>query len=157
MKKEFSTAWISSKQPRKQRKYRANAPLHIKHELVSANLNKELRKKYGRRSFPVRKGDNVKIMRGEFTGKTGKVSIVSLKKLKLAVEGIQKQKKDGTKINIFFQPSNVQIQELSLDDKARMNALSKEKREIKPEKNKEKQEVKVVKEKKAEEKKLEKK
>ena len=71
MKQKFSTKWVGSKQPRKQRKYRANAPLHILHTMMSSNLNKELRKKYGKRSFPVKKGDTIKIMIGEFKGKTG--------------------------------------------------------------------------------------
>ena len=57
MKKQFSTQWNASKQPRKQRKYLANAPLHKRHKFMSANLIKELRKKYGKRNFPVRKGD----------------------------------------------------------------------------------------------------
>ena len=65
MKAKFSKKWKSSKQPRKQRKYRAEAPLHVKHKLVSANLSKELRKKYGRRSFPLRKGDTVLVKREE--------------------------------------------------------------------------------------------
>ena len=46
--------WKSSKQPRKQRKYIANAPLHIKIKLTGVNLAKELRKKYQKRSIPLR-------------------------------------------------------------------------------------------------------
>ena len=42
MKKIFSKHWKSSKQPRKQRKYRAKAPLHIKRKLLNVNLSKEL-------------------------------------------------------------------------------------------------------------------
>ncbi len=79
MKRSFSVHWIGSKQPRKQRKYRANAPIHLRHKLVSANLSKELRAKHGRRSFPLRTGDSVKIMRGEFKGKTGKIESINLK------------------------------------------------------------------------------
>jgi len=125
MKKKFSKKWIGSKQPRKQRKYRANAPLHIKHRLISANLDKELRKKYKRRSFPIRKGDHVEIMRGEFKKKTGKIAIVDLKKLRVSIEGIQKTKKDGTKVNVWFSPSNLRIKELNLDDKERKKALER--------------------------------
>ena len=75
MKKEFSTSWIGSKQPRKQRKYRHNAPLHIKSKMMGSHLSKELRKKYGTRSVRIRKGDEVKIMIGKFKGKTGKIGI----------------------------------------------------------------------------------
>ncbi len=125
MKKHFSKYWKASKQPRKQVKYRTNAPLHIKHKFMSTNLDKDLRKKYGKRSFPLRKGDSVKILRGEFKKKTGKVGLVDLKKLRIAIEGIQKTKKDGSKINVWFDPSNLQIKELNLDDKKRLNALQR--------------------------------
>ena len=131
MKKEFSTKWIASKQKRKQVKYRENAPLHIKHKLMSSNLNKELRKKYSRRSFPIRKGDKVKIMRGKFSGKEGKINKVDLKRLRVSIEGIQTQKKDGTKVNVYFNPSKLQIQELNLEDKKRLGAIQK-KNNIKP-------------------------
>ena len=134
MKKKFSVAWNSSKQARKKRKYLANAPLHLRHKLMSANLSKELRKKYGRRSFPVRKNDIVNIMRGKFKKKTGKINNIDLKKLRVSIENIQNQKKDGTKVNVYFKPSNLQIQELILDDKERMKAI-----ERKMNKNKEKE------------------
>jgi large subunit ribosomal protein L24 len=125
MKQKFSTKWIASKQPRKQRKYRYNLPLHLRHKLLSANLSKDLRKKYSRRSFPLRKSDTVKIMRGKFKKKTGKVSIVNLSKLKVAIEGVQVQKKDGTKVNIYFDPSNLQIIELNLEDTERTKSLGR--------------------------------
>jgi large subunit ribosomal protein L24 len=125
MKQRFSTHWIGSKQPRKQRKYRYNLPLHLRHKLMSANLTKDLRKKYGRRNVPVRKNDVVKVMRGKFKKKTGKVSIVNLKKLKVAIESLQVQKKDGTKVNVYFDPSNIQITELNLDDKERTKSLER--------------------------------
>jgi large subunit ribosomal protein L24 len=112
MKKEFSTEWKASGQTRKQRKYLANAPLHTRQNFVSANLSKELRKKVGKRNIAIRKGDSVKVMRGKFRGKTGKVGKVDLKKSRITIEGIQRQKKDGTKVNVYFRPSKVQITEM---------------------------------------------
>jgi large subunit ribosomal protein L24 len=137
MKKEFSNSWKASKLPRKQRKYLANAPLNIKHKLISANLAKKLREKHKRRSFPLRKGDNVKIMRGEFKKKSGKIDIVNLKRLRVTIEGIHKTKKDGTKIKVYFNPSNLQIQELNLDDKKRIEAIQR--KNEKPKENKKEQ------------------
>lgn len=118
MKKQFSTKWKGSKQPRKKRKYTAKAPLHISRKFLSTNLAKSLRGKYGR-NIVVRKGDTVKIMRGQFKGKKGKINLVDLKKSKVAIEGIQRSKRDGTKINILFPSSNLQIQELNSEDKKR--------------------------------------
>ena len=117
MKQEFSMKWRSSRQRRKQRKYLANAPLHVRHKMMAAGLSDELAKKYNRRSFPVRKGDNVKVLIGKFKGKTGKISGVNLKKLKVSIDGIQNQKRDGTKVNILFNTSKLQIQELNLEFK----------------------------------------
>ncbi|MBD3252459.1 50S ribosomal protein L24 [Candidatus Pacearchaeota archaeon] len=129
MKKEFSNKWKSSKQPRKQRKYLANAPLKTRRNLLSCNLNKKLREKYKRRNFPLRKGDEVKILRGEFKKKTGKTSSVDLKRIRVSIEGINRTKKDGTKINVYFNPSNLQIQDLNIDDKKRIKSIEKEKKE----------------------------
>ena len=142
MKKTFSKHWIASKQPRKQRKYLAKAPLHIKHKFLAANLSKELRKKYQRRSFPLRKGDIVKIMRGSFKKKTGKIENIDAKRTKVSIEKIQRTKKDGTKVNVFFHPSKLQIIGLNLDDKERIKSIE---RKIRKEEIKEKVEEKETK------------
>jgi len=136
MKQKFSTKWKTSSQPRKQRKYSANAPLHIKRRLLSVNLSKELRKKYGKRNIVVRKGDNVKIMKGKFKNKQGKVIEVDIKNLKLKIEGTMIKKQDGSKVNVKIHPSNLQITELNLDDRKRMKNIKTEtkKSEVKEEK-----------------------
>ena len=129
MKKQFSTAWKSSKQPRKQRKYVANAPLNIKKKFVSINLTKEIRKKTNKRNISARKGDVVKILRGKFKGKQGKIIKVKLKISKIIVEGIQVKKQDGSKASVALQPSNLKIIELNLEDKKRRlnrNIIKKE-------------------------------
>ena len=59
MKKEFSKAWKGSKQPRKQRKFLAKAPLHIKRKLLSVNLSKGLRAVHNTRNIEVRKEDEM--------------------------------------------------------------------------------------------------
>ena len=125
MKTKFSSSWIKSKQPRKQRKYRHNAPLHIKQKFVSAHLSKELHKKYGKRSMNLRKGDSVKIMRGQFKNKTGKIEEVGLKKIRAYVSGIEFVKKDGTKARYPIHPSNLMITELNMDDKMRNKILGR--------------------------------
>ena len=120
MKQQFSTSWLGSKQVRKQRKYRHNAPLHLRHSFLSAHLPKELRKRYGKRSIPIRKGDEVLIMRGNFAKKQGKIIVVDLKKGRVTVEDINRTKKDGTKVNVYLNPSNLQIISLNLEDSKRL-------------------------------------
>lgn len=150
MKQEFSKSWISSKQVRKQRKYRANAPLHILGKLLGGHLSKELRKKYGTRSITVRTGDEVKVMRGKFKGKTGKISKVDIKKQRITIDGLQNKKKDGTKINAFFDTSNLLVMNIK-EDKKRMKNTKKTTANVKSEKKlseDKKTEVKETKEKK---------
>ena len=119
MKTKFSSSWIKSKQPRKQRKYRHNAPLHIKQKFVSVHLSKELRKKYSKRSMNLRKGDSIKVARGKFKNKTGKVDEVSVKKTSVYINGIEIVKKDGTKARHPIHPSNLIITDIGMDDKMR--------------------------------------
>jgi len=127
MKKKFSISWKSSKQPRKQRKYVANAPLHLKRKFISVNLSKELRKNHEKRNVPLRKGDKVKIMRGKFKNKQGKVVEIKIKTLKIFVENIQTKKQDNSKVNVPLRASNLQIVELNLDDKRRFKTTIKSK------------------------------
>ena len=119
MRKKFSTKWKSSKQPRKQRKYRRNAPLHLRHKFVSAHLSKELRKKLGFRSIPLRRGDKVRVMRGEFKGVKGTVIKVDLKRLKVYVDNVKRKKVSGREVNVPLDPSNLEVIELTRGDKAR--------------------------------------
>jgi len=71
MKQKWSSKWTGSVQARKQRKYRINAPLHVKRKFLSAGLSKELRKRYSRRSIALRKGDEVQVISGKFKKRQG--------------------------------------------------------------------------------------
>jgi len=141
MKSEFSTSWKASSKPRKQRKYRYNAPLHIKYEFLNSPLSKELRKKHNMRSIPLRKGDEVLVMRGAFKKKKVKVASVNVKRSRVTLEGIQRTKKDGAKVNVYFSPSKLQIFSLNLLDKKRISekknltAIKKMEKENAPNKN----------------------
>lgn len=123
--KFWSKHWKSSKQPRKQRKYVYHAPLHIRHKFLSAHLSKELREKYKRRSFPVRKGDEIEIMKGKFKKKTGKISRVDLNKIKVYIDGITRKKVDGSEVQVPIHPSNLKIINLNLEDAKRLKSLNR--------------------------------
>ena len=131
MKSEFNKSWNSSKQPRKQVKFRANAPNHIKRKFRGSTLDKPLREKYGRRSIEIRKGDEVKIMRGKFKGKQGKVGNVDVKYCRIQVDGIQRTKAGGEKLITWFHPSKVKI--IILDDKDSRRMKRRGKTEVKVE------------------------
>jgi large subunit ribosomal protein L24 len=122
---EFKSTWKKSAQPRRQRKYRFNAPRSVARKMVSAHLDKPLREKYGKRSFTLRVGDVVKVMRGNYKGKEGKVERVDLKKLKILVSGCEVIRVNGQKSRVKIDPSNVKIVDLKLDDKKRKESLER--------------------------------
>lgn len=127
MKKTFSTKWKKSKQPRKQRKYRYNAPLHIRSKFLTVHLSKDLAKKHTIKRIRVKTGDKVKVMRGKFKGKEGKVEMVDLKKSRVVITGIEVSKKEGSKSKIPIHASNLLITEIILDDKKRAKKKTEEK------------------------------
>ncbi len=120
MKKTFSTKWKASKQPRKQRKYRYNAPLHIRAKFLNAPLSRDLAKKYSIKRLALRTGDKVKILKGEFKGKEGKVESLSLKKSKAMITGVERTKKDGSKSRPLIYASNLLLIDINMDDKRRV-------------------------------------
>ena len=121
--KNFSTKWARSKKPGKQRKYRKNAPLHIKQYFAHTHLSGDLRKKYGKRAVGIRKGDKVKVMKGNFKKHEGKVESVNLAKSKVLVSGVEITKRDGSKKLLALEPSNLMIMELNMEDKLRQKSL----------------------------------
>ena len=119
---------MKSKRPGKQRKALYQAPLHRKHKLMSAHLSKELRKQMDKRSLPVRKGDEVKVMRGKFKGTIGKVSKVSLKKLKVYIENVKRKKVSGEEVFVPIHPSKLMITNPIMDDPKRKKVIDRKKK-----------------------------
>ncbi|MBS3165087.1 50S ribosomal protein L24 [Candidatus Woesearchaeota archaeon] len=119
----WNPGWKASTQVRKQRKYRYNAPQHVLQGLLAAHLTDELREKLKHRSVPLRTGDKVKVMRGRFRGKVGKVSRINVEEGRVFVEGMELSKKDGTKISAALHPSNLLITDLDLGDRRRQESL----------------------------------
>ena len=119
----FVENWKRSIQPRKQRKYLYNAPLHVRQKLMHAHLSPELRKKYHRRSWQLRAGDKVKVTTGQFKKKEGEVQHIDLKLGRVVVSNVEYFKKDGSKTPIPLRPSNLMIVNLNLDDKKRKQHL----------------------------------
>jgi large subunit ribosomal protein L24 len=115
------------KNPKKQRKRMFNAPAHLRHKLMSAPLSHELTASRGAKTLPVRKGDTILIKRGDNKGFEGKVSRVDLKAYRIYIEGLTREKVDGTNIFLPIHPSKVEIRNLNLDDKWRKSILERKK------------------------------
>ncbi|KAK4063250.1 uncharacterized protein Triagg1_9635 [Trichoderma aggressivum f. europaeum] len=94
--------------------------------IMSAPLSKELREKYNVRSIPIRKDDEVTIVRGSNKGREGKVTSVYRLKYVIHVERVTRDKASGQSVPLGIHPSNVVITKLKLD-KDRESILSRSK------------------------------
>jgi len=117
---------MKSIQPRKQHKMLYQAPLHVRYRHFAAPLSPTLKASYLVNSVPVRTGDTVRIMRGDRKGSEGKVTKVDRQKYRIFVEGITREKVDGTAVQVPIHPSKVMITSLNMDDKWRKESLKVE-------------------------------
>ena len=109
-----------SKQPRKQRKALYNAPAHARGKHLSAALSKDLRAQLCKRSLPIRTGDKVSVVRGDFKGHEGEVLTVDYNSYKVTIEEVTLSKPDGTATFLPVDPSNLVIIEADLKDDRRI-------------------------------------
>ena len=101
---------------RKQRKAYFNAPSHIRRKLMSSPLSKELQQKYSVKTMPIRKDDEVMVVRGHHKGQAvGKVSQVYRSKFCIHIERLTRDKANGMSVPVPIHPSNVRIVKLKLD------------------------------------------
>lgn len=108
------------------------ATFHTRSKQLGSQLSEDLRKKYGKKSVRVIKGDSIKIVRGEFKGVDGKVSKVLTKKNSVSVEGVKKEKTKGEKFDVYIHTSNLLVTDLNTDDKWRIAKLEGKKANEKP-------------------------
>ena len=100
-----------------------NATHVVQSKQIGSALSGDLRKRYGRRSVRVTKGDHVSVQRGEFKGVDGKVTTVSPDKRCVTIEGIKKEKTKGDKFDYLIHTTNLLVTSLNTDDKWRMKIL----------------------------------
>ncbi|MFW9810888.1 MAG: 50S ribosomal protein L24 [Candidatus Thorarchaeota archaeon] len=105
-----------TKSPRKQRRRVRNAPLHEKKNLLKCRLDEFLQEEYGLRSLVVKKGDLVKIMRGQFRDTEGKITAVSYRKGRVYLDNATLTKADGKEAAVPIHPSNLMLVKLEIDD-----------------------------------------
>merc|ERR550514_583452 len=111
---KFSSSVSSDRS--KSRKAHFSAPSNVRRKLLSAPLSKELRNKYGVRSLPIRKDDEVQIVRGSRAKEpASKVISVYRRRFCIHLDRVVKERINGQQVPIPVHPSNVQITKLKLD------------------------------------------
>jgi large subunit ribosomal protein L24 len=115
-----------TRQPRKQRKQQAEAPLHERHSEVRATLSDDLREEYGQRNVRINEGDTVEVMRGDSAGEEAEVFAVDLKDETVHVEDVTLETADGEEVPRPLDASNLRVTDLDLSDDERQARLESE-------------------------------
>jgi large subunit ribosomal protein L24 len=100
--------------------------------ILGANITKNLKNQYSKRSLRVIKGDTVRILRGEYKGIEGKIEKVNTKRGTVSIEGVQREKIKGGNVKVQIHASNVQIISLEMGDPLRANKLKEKNETTKP-------------------------
>merc|ERR1712157_190738 len=96
-------------------------------KLMSANMGKELQARHGVRSMPIRKDDEVLIVRGMYKTREGKVTTCFRKKMVVHIERITREKVNGASVPVGIPASSLTITKLKMD-KDRKTALERKNR-----------------------------
>lgn len=100
---------VNSKKPRKQRSALQKVKNHQVSKLFTAPIDESLQEIYGIKRIPVRVGDSVRIIKGEFVGIEGKVTSMNKKTRKLIIEEATLQKQSGENYFVPISVSNIII------------------------------------------------
>jgi len=92
---------------------------------MSAHLSQDLRESYGVRSLPIRSGDTVRILRGDYKDYEGRVTRVDRNKYRVYVDGVAREKADGTTTLVPIHHSKIEIIRLNLEDDWRKRILER--------------------------------
>ena len=127
---KFNPAVTSSR--RKNRKAHFGAHSEARHKIMSTNLSKELQARRGVRSMPVRKDDEVMIVRGMYKTREGKVTACFRKKMVIHVERITREKTNGQQVPVGVRSSNLVITKLKMDKdrKAKLEVKAKKTKDV---------------------------
>ena len=114
---------VASKR-RTQRKRQLSAPSSIKRRLMSCHLNKTLKAEHKIRSLPIKRGDEVKILKAKMKGKVGKVVQVYRRRNVIYVDKITREKQNGQSVFLPIRPCNCVIEKL-LNNKDRKKTIER--------------------------------
>ena len=90
---------------------------------IRINLDSDLRKKFGVRSYAATIGDVVKVKSGRRKGEGGKIIAVDHKTGLVSIEGITSVKEDGKQKELFLRPADLRITRLDFSRHQRYEHL----------------------------------
>ncbi len=92
------------------------SPIHVHKRFLKCRLDDVLREEYGVRSLGLKKGDLVRIMRGQFRDTEAKVTRVDYANARVHLDSASTTKSDGKEASIPIHASNLMLVKLELND-----------------------------------------
>lgn len=120
-----------SLKPSKQRSKLRSTPNHQRKNLLIAPVADDIKSQQGISRINIKKGDTVKVVRGNHVGTEGKVAVVDTKSGRIGIEGLSRKKVDGTPIYVMIHSSKVIITKLDLGDNRRRESVERKSSERK--------------------------
>ena len=113
----------TSRLPRQQRKAIYNADLFERRRRMAVPLSRELRRRYGRRQLPVRKGDTVRVLSGSYAGREERVAKVDRQAYSVTLDNVTGKTADVKLKPLPIRTSHLILTKLNLSDSWRRRIL----------------------------------
>jgi large subunit ribosomal protein L24 len=109
--------------PRQQRKALYEADLFERRRRMAVPLSRDLRRRYGRRQLPVRKGDTVRVLSGSYVGREERVAKVDLRGYSVTLDNVTGKTADAKLKPLPIKPNPLVLTKLNLSDVWRRRLL----------------------------------
>jgi ribosomal protein uL24 len=124
---------ISPHSPRRQRKAVYDATTFERRILMTVPLSRELRRRFHRRSVPLRKGDTVMVMSGSFVGREERVAKIDRRGYGVTLDNVTLKTGESKLKPLQIKTSHLVLTKLNLADAWRRRTLSVQESDVTPE------------------------
>jgi large subunit ribosomal protein L24 len=124
---------LSPHSPRRQRKSVYDATTFERRILMTVPLSRELRRRFHKRSIPIRKGDTVRVMSGSFVGREERVAKIDRRGYSVTLDNVTLKSGEAKLKPLPIRTSHLVLTKLNLADAWRREALQVREEELTPE------------------------
>jgi ribosomal protein uL24 len=124
---------LSPHSPRRQRKSVYDATTFERRVLMTVPLSRELRRRFHRRSIPLRKGDTVRVMSGSFIGREERVAKIDRRGYSVTLDNVTLKTGESKLKPLAIRTSHLVLTKLNLADAWRRRTLQVAESEVSPE------------------------
>jgi large subunit ribosomal protein L24 len=124
---------LSPHSPRRQRKAVYGASTFERRILMTVPLSRELRRRFHRRSVPLRKGDTVRVMSGSFVGREERVAKIDRRGYSVTLDNVTLKTGEAKLKPLAIKTSHLVLTRLNLADAWRRRSPAVREEDVTPE------------------------